>query len=764
MSTIEQTLAAALAAHQAGNLAAAERLYAEVLRSDANHFDALHLLGALEAQRGRPAEALRLIGRALKIDPQSAPACSNQGLALHKLGRLDEALASFDRALALEPRYVDALSNRGNALRDLKRPEAALASYDRALSLDPRNISVLANRGAILMELKRYDDALATAERALGIQPRLVEALDLRGSALHELRRYYEALASYDQAISIRPDSPAVLVNRGATLADLHRHDAALADFERALALRPGYPRALSNRGRALFELGRHQEALGSLEQALARDPGYVAALVNRANIFAALRLYDRAIGDYQRILSLDPGHPYTLGNLLHARMHCCDWGSIAGDIARLESEILDGKPCATPFVLVTLSASAAVQLTGTQAYVRDRHPERPPLRRGAWRDHDRIRLAYISADFHDHATARLMAGLFERHDRSRFASTAVSLGPAAPSDMRRRLEAAFDHFIDARRMTDPEIAALLQQMEIDIAIDLKGFTGESRPDILAARPAPIQVNYLGYPGTMGAPYIDYIVADRVVIPQAHERFYSEKVVVVPDSYQVNDSKRPAAAAAPTRAALGLPAAGIVFCAFNNTYKITPDVFAVWMRLLQDVDGSVLWLLDANAAVAINLRREAAARGIAAERLIFAPRAEHAAHLARQGAADIFLDTLPCNAHTTASEALWAGLPVVTCLGTTFAGRVAASLLSAAGLPELIADSLETYHVLALRLARDPAALTAIKARLAAGRGTSPLFDTDRSRRHIEAAYATMWERHRRGEPPASFAVPPIAA
>jgi predicted O-linked N-acetylglucosamine transferase (SPINDLY family) len=354
------------------------------------------------------------------------------------------------------------------------------------------------------------------------------------------------------------------------------------------------------------------------------------------------------------------------------------------------------------------------------------------------------------------------MAGLFEMHDKSRFETTAVSFGPDDCSDLRRRVKNSFEHFLDVRADSDQAVAELVRQREIDIAVDLKGFSQNARPGIFARRAAPVQVNYLGYPGTMGADYFDYIIADETIIPDNQRQFYSEQVVWLPDSYQANDSQRQIAAATPTREQCGLPGTGFVFCCFNNTIKIMPEMFDIWMRLLTAVDGSVLWLIDGNATASANLRREAERRGVSAARLIFAPRVALAEHLARHRNADLFLDIVPCNAHTTASDALWAGVPVLTCLGGTFAGRVAASLLKAAGLPELVATSLEQYEAMALALARDPGRLASIKEKLARNRGTCPLFNTRRFTRHIEAAYVMMWEQSQRGQRPSGFAVPAI--
>jgi len=394
------------------------------------------------------------------------------------------------------------------------------------------------------------------------------------------------------------------------------------------------------------------------------------------------------------------------------------------------------------------------------RVWATQKYPAAPvPLWNGDVYRHDKIRVAYLSADFRTHATALLMAGVFEAHDRARFETTAISFGADDRSAMRARLEAGFDHFVDMRDVRDAEIAQRLRREEVDIVVDLKGFTQESRPGILAYRPAPIQAQYLGYPGTMAASYYDYVIADACVIPEEHRPFFSEQVAYLPDTYQCNDSKRAIAPRAPRRAEVGLPENGFVFCCFNNNHKILPEMFDIWMRLLRQVDNSVLWLLQDNQVVARNLSREAIARGVAPERLVFARRCLPAEHLARQRLADLFLDTLPYNAHTTCSDALWAGLPVVTVLGGCFAGRVAASLLSALGVPELIGRSLEEYEALALKLARDRTALAAIRDKVVRNRDTYPLFDTARFTRNLEAAYISMWERYQRGERPQTFAV-----
>ncbi len=656
-------------------------------------------------------------------------AALNRALELHQAGRLDEAEVFYERALAQTPDHPEAWYSRGNALQQLGRHEAAVASYDEALARAPGRPEVLTNRG----------------------------------NALHDLKRYEEALASYDQALTQMPGLAMLHNNRGNTLRELKRYGEALASLERALAIEPDYPDALINCGNVLQDLGRCEEALACFDKVLAMHPDHPATLNNRGNVLRDLKRHDEAAQCVARLLQIAPDWDYAPGVMFQSRLYCCDWTQYAQDAARIVQGVREGKRVDIPFSFLAVSDSAADQLLCARTYVADKYPPAAvPLWTGQRYRHDRIRIAYLSGDFHNHATAYLMAGLFEAHDKARFETTAISFGPDADDDMRTRLRAAFGRFIDVRNQSDRDVAMLLRELEIDIAVDLKGFTVDSRAGILAHRLAPLQVNYLGYPGTMAADYMDYILADRHVIPIQHQAYYTEKVVYLPDSYQVNDAGRGIAQRTPTRAECGLPPTGFVFCCFNNNYKITPTIFDIWMRLLQRTADSVLWLLEDNAAAAHNLRHEAQRRGIAPQRLVFAPRMTLEDHLARHRLADLFLDTVPYNAHTTASDALWAGLPVLGCAGNTFAGRVTTSLLHAVGLPELITHNLEEYEALVLRLTKDGGMLSEIKAKLARNRETYPLFDTDRFRRHIEAAYVTMWKRCQRGELPASFKVEPI--
>lgn len=732
----------------------------------------------------RPAEALVNYDKALSILPAYPDAFSNRGTALRDLGRLDEAVQSFKQALALKPADAPSLQNLGSLLLQLRKPDEALGYFEKLVALRP-TAEVLVSQGNILLDLRRADEALKCFDRAIALNPDYFGAHLNRGNALAQLDRMAEAVASYDRVTALKPDYgdawfnsgniltfmkhyeqalahyekalallphlPDAHLNVGSTLVNLKRYQEALPHLEKALSLRPNHANTLVNKGAALQELKKFAEALDCFERALKLDPACTAAYINAGNIFMQLNEFSPAIASFGTALKLEPERDFIAGTRLHAKMMLCDWGDYAAATAKLAADAGAGKKTVTPFNLLSLPSTAAQQLTCARAYADAMFPPLPPLWKGEKYAHDKIRIAegkiriaYVSADFHGHATAQLMAGLFEAHDRARFHITAISFSPDDGSPMVARLKAAFDDFIDVNAMGDVEVAQLIRSRETDIAVDLKGYTQNARVNIFAQRPAPVQVSFVGYPGTMGAPYIDYIIGDSIVTPPEHGKFYTEKIIRLPHSYQPNDRKRVIAAATPARAALGLPETGFVFCGFNNHYKITPDIFALWMRLLKQVDGSVLWLLEPNATAAANLRASAQAAGIAPERLVFAPRVGVEDHLARQRQAGLFLDTLLYNAHTTASDALWAGLPVVTCLGDTFAGRVAASLLHAAGLPELVTTSLADYETLALKLAREPATLAGLKDKLAKNRDTCALFDTGKFTRDLEKAYLDM--------------------
>ncbi len=597
-------------------------------------------------QQGRFPDAEALYRSILARAPLHFAALHLLGIVHYQTGRHADAVDWIERAIKVNPNVAFAYYNRGLALQALNRPADALTSYDRVLRLMPDYADAYVNRGNALRDLKRLDEALASYERALTLKPDFAEAFNNRGSVLFDLKRAEEALASYDRALQLKPDAP-----------DLHE-----------------------NRAVALESLQRYDEALISYDKAIALKPDRAGTRVNRGNLLAReFHRYEQAIPDFEEVLRLDPEYAYARGQLIHMRMHCCDWRNFEAEAQAVEAGVREGKRICWPFAFQSISRSPADLKACSEIFVADVYPAaKSPLWTGERYRHGKIRLGYVSGEFREQATSYLTAGLFELHDKDRFEIYALDNGFDDGGPMRKRLEAAF---------SDLAAAKLVREREIDILIDLNGYFGRERRGVFALRAAPLQVNYLGFPGTLGAAYMDYIVADRIVIPPDEQRCYSEKIVYLPDAYQVNDANRRIAPHTPTRAEAGLPETGFIFCSFNNSYKYTPSMFNVWMRLLRGVHGSVLWIFESNDAMAKNLRREAEARGVAPERLIFTRHVTLDEHLARQRLGDLFLDALPYNAHTTASDALRARLPVVTCAGSTFPGRVAASLLAAVGLP-----------------------------------------------------------------------------
>jgi protein O-GlcNAc transferase len=629
----------------------------------------------------------------------------------------------------------------------------------QVLARRPDEVEATRLLGATLLYQKRYAEALAPLRELHGKAPR-------RGSG-HQLGYCHLALGEFGSAVVVLErevrDHPDLINARnalGVALVNQGRRDEALPVFLEAACLNPASAESATNAGNVLAELGRYDEAIPHLQRAAQAKPGDADVQFNLGIALQGAKRHLEAIASLQRALDIVPGRPYALGQRLWSEIAICRWAGLDEGAAELRRQLRDARVPAAPFNLVALPSDPAEQRRCAELQVQLSLPAQPaPLWRGERYSHPRLRVAYLSTDFCEHATAYLMAGLFERHDRSRFETVAVSYGADDGSPMRARLRRAFDRFEDVRALSDAQVARRLRDLEIDIAVDLKGHAPGARLGILAHRPAPLQVAYLGYPGTLGAEFIDYAIADRVVLPEAEQACWSEKIVYLPDSYQVNDAGRALPERTMTRAACGLPQDAFVYCCFNSGYKFTPRFFDIWMRLLQAVPRSVLWLLDEGEEPRRNLAREAAARGVDPARLVFAARVPNAEHLSRHALADLFLDTLPCNAHTGASDALWAGLPLLTCAGNTFAGRVAASLLHAAGLPELATRSVADYEALAQELARDHARRRELRARLEDGRARVPLFDTERFRRRLESAYLAMAERQRRGLPPLGFAV-----
>jgi len=694
--------------------------------------------------------------------PGDPEAMLRRALALLQSGKTDKAITILRKLLAAFPDHPQLLLLLGSAEAQRGNTAVGLRHLERLLLLEPGHAAAHNNVGLALQALKRPDEALKSFDRAIALLPGSPEAHINRGLALREAGRFDEALASFERALRIDPTNAEQHNNRGNVLLDLGRPEESLASFDRAIAIDNGYAEARAGRGSALQLLGRTAEALADFDRAIVLNPRLAQAHNLRGDLLLQARREADARDSYERAYRLDPSLEFLLPRLLYSRLRICDWNGIPALLAGLEAKIARGGQLCIPFDALGLTGDPALQRRVAQSYAARRFPPGEsggPLPR---QPRPKIRLGYFSADYRDHATTRLIAELFELHDRDRFELIGFDFGPLADDEMHRRVRSAFDRFIDVRPSSDRDVARLSRELQVDIAIDLKGYTEDARPGIFAARAAPVQVNYLGYPGTLGVETVDYIIADERLVPPASQVHYAEKIVLLPDSYQVNDRRRVLADRSFDRDELGLPTQGFVFCCFNNNYKITPPVFEVWMRLLLRLPHSVLWLIQDSPTAAANLRREAEGRGIAAQRLVFAPRMPLPEHLARHRCADLFLDTLPYNAHTTASDALWAGLPVLTCAGEAFASRVGASLLAAAGLPELITYHLDDYEALAFDLATTPGRLAEVRERLQSGRSTAPLFDTPRFARHLEAAYLQMHERSVAGLPADHIRVAPL--
>lgn len=621
---------------------------------------------------------------------------------------------------------------------------------------NPAAIEALFKEAQALQNAGRFQEAVARYQRVIQAMPGFAEAYANCGTCFRGLKAYAAARSAYDTALRLKPGHPGFLSNRGAILMDMGDAPGALADFDRALATAPDNPRAHNNRGVVLVELKRDAEALVNFDRALQLSPDFADAYGNRGNALRNLKRLPEAIASYDRALQLRPDYPFLAGTRMLAKMEICDWRNRDADKQALIDGVRAGRLSTQPFALHALTDDPAVHRRAAELWSAAEVPPDPalgPIKRypGA---SSKIRVGYFSMDFHTHPVAALSAEVFERHDHAKFEITAFSFGPDSPDPMRQRLKRAFDRFIDVKDKSNREIAEMARALQIDIAVDLAGLTTGARPGIFALRAAPLQINYLGYGGTLGASYMDYIVGDKVLMPPVSQAHYAEKIIHLP-CFQPNDTTRAIDPATPTRAALGLPAHGVVFACFNTPYKIAPETFDSWMRILTRVPDSVLWLSVGDPTAQDNLRREAAARGVEAGRLIFARHVPGTAqHLARLRAADLFLDCLPYNAQSTASDALWAGLPVLTRLGQAYAGRGAASLLTAVGLPELVTTSAEDFENRAVEIARDPLRITALKEKLAHNRSAALLFDMAAYTRALESAYAQIVAHQRAGQAP----------
>ena len=667
-------------------------------------------------QQGLPKEAEKILINILSSDGNNLPALEILGVIKASLGEHAESAKYLTKAIKLNPNNPSLHYNLAKALSECGRDTEALPHHEQVLKIAPNNPDAWLNYGKSLAVLKQHHAALDAFNKAILIQPQYFEALLNQSAAFNELKKFEAGLNAAEKALSLRPDFAEAWVNKGVSLKALNQLDAALACYDKAIVFKPDYAEAWAN----------------------------------KATILKDQKRYYAAISHYSRALEINPSIEYLSGEIMHLRMKIGDWANFDESIHNLRKDIDSGKRVIMPFAALALFDSEELNFqvaniaSGNSGALNTSKQASIPKHR-----HQKIKLAYFSADFRNHPTSHLMSRLFILHDRGQFEIYAFSLLNGGEKDtIRTQVMQYFDHFIDVDHLSDQEVAELSRKLEIDIAVDLGGQTMDARTGIFTLRAAPIQINYLGYPGTMGTEHHDYIIADKTVIPEAHQQFFSENIIYLPDCYQVNNDEKEISSRRFSREELGLPEDQFVFCCFNNNFKITPAIFSTWMNILKRVEGSVLWLFEDNEFIKNNLVKEAEKRGVAGNRLIFAKRIDQQDHLARHREADLFLDTLPYNAHTTASDALWCGLPLITMSGNSFPARVAESLLNAVGLPELITRSAEEYESLAVRLASSPEELLKIKNKLAANRLKMPLFDTDLFRRHIESAYKTAYERY----------------
>lgn len=752
---------------EAGQLEAAWALLSVAARGTPDDSAIWRAMTAVAARRGDAHGVVQGLSQVIRLDPDDGAAWRDLAGLLAGAGRVDEGLALWRRAVAVRPEKAEFHRELGNALARAGQAGAALDSYRDAVRVEPGDVAAWNSLGVALMARSGgVGEAAACFRRAVALDGGRAEIHNNLAAALRELGDLEGASDAYRAALALDPESAEIHSNYGIVLRYQGALEAAAGQYRAALALNPAYAGAHNNLGIVLVEQGHPAEAVACFARALEIDPAFANAWINLGNACSALGRVSAALDAFERARALDPDQ---VGPLVHERRQACDWRTFAEDEADLLAALRRGRASIVPFALLASPGATPADLRRVAERAAERIARSVPAPFVHRPDPDRrgpLRVGYLSADFHEHATAYLAAEMFERHDRARVAPFAYSFGPDDGSPMRARLERSFERFADIRTLSHRAAAEMIRADGIDILVDLKGYTRGARSGIAAWRPAPVQVNFLGYPGTMGAGFIDYIVADPVVLPMDRQPFFTERIVHLPWCCQPNDSRRPRApenATAAVRAArrdgAGLPAAALVLCCFNNPFKVTPAFFEVWMRLLRAAPGAVLWLFDANDAVKDNLRREAAARDVDPARLVFAPRLPLADHIARLSLADLVLDCGPYGAHTTASDALWAGVPVLTCAGETFSSRVGSSLLRAAGLPELATGSLDEYETLALALIGAPARRESLRARLAASRATAPLFDAAGFARALETAFETMADLWRRGEAPRAFAV-----
>jgi predicted O-linked N-acetylglucosamine transferase (SPINDLY family) len=693
--------------------------------------------------------ALEVLEKAIQKRPDIPEAWSNKGIALNNLNLHQESVSAFNKAIKHNPSFHEAWSNKSIPLNRLKRFAEAVEACDKAISLKPDYHEAWFNKGNILNALKRYDEAIAHYDKALSLKPEYAEAWSNKANALHELTRYDEAIAHCDKALSLKPDYAEAWSNKANALYELKRFDEAIAHYDKALSLKPGYAEAWFNKGSTLQKLRRFHEAIAHYDKALILKPDYAEGWSNKGTCLNELKRYEEAMTYYNQALSLKSDIDWLLGDFMHLKMKMGSWNNLQAEAKSLTDKLLAQQKVSAPFQILSLVEDISLHQKCAKIFAEHKYPFNPILGPIVKRQRNqKIRIGYFSADFKEHPISYLTAQLFELHDKNQFDCIGFSFGPNDRSAIWQRLSQAFHQLIDVTDMPDEQIARLSRDMAIDIAVNLGGYTSGERVGIFAFRAAPIQVNYFG-DCTMGASYFDYIVSDRVAIPESSQAFYTEKVAYLPHSCMLDDSHRVASTRIFSKQECGLPEDVFIFCCFNNDYKFNEIDVESWSRILLRVKNSILWLPENHETFRINIITQFEKRGIGSSRVIFAKRVDLMAdHLSRCALADLFLDTHLYNAHTTALDFLKSGVPVLTRPSQSLVGRIAAGLLNAIGLPEMITSTQGEYEALAIQLATEPEKFAAIKQKLRENMTTAPLFDTPQYTKDLEAIYTQMYERY----------------
>lgn len=698
---------------------------------------------------GKVQEALKKVEALKDNHPNNALLFNISGVCLKALGQLDSAISHFKVALEIKPNYFEVSFNLALTLKQSGNLSEAVKNFRIAIRNKPDYPEAHANLADTLKQLGHFQDAIISYKKTLSIRPNFAEAHNNLGNIFMEINQPNDAKICFERAVEIKPNFAQALNNIGNIMRGFGQIDNAYKFYLKAAKLEPNFAEVLNNLGIILVELGQHHLAIDYYSNAIAKKNNFAEAHANLGSAYKRIKKLNNAIESFQKANKLNPKLNFIFGDLVNTKMNLCLWKDLSRELEDLEIKINNNEKTIRPFPSLALIVNPTTQKKVAEIFAKDRFHQSSNVSKLAPNPKDkRVRIGYFSPDLRNHAVASLISELFEIHDREQFEVHAFYFGPDTDDEMNLSIKSAVDFYYDIRSLGHKEVATLAREIKLDIAVDLCGYTQDCRPEIFAERAAPIQISYLGYPGTMGAKFIDYIIADRIIIPEKNQKFYTEKIIYMPNSYQVNMSKKNITDETFSRQELGLPISDFVFCCFNNTFKITPSIFSSWMQILLKVDKSVLWLYKTNDSVATNLKKEASKFGINPNRLVFAhykPGIDNFSN--RIKLADLFLDTLPYNAHTMASDTLRMGVPVLTCMGETLASRVAASLLHASNMPELVTENKDEYVSMAIELASNRAKYKEIKDKLLKNIPISPLYDSSLFARNLETAFKKTYEK-----------------